>query len=288
MQQLMPAMGGGSGLGAQQRMSHGMILQGGGGTAVADTSQGTLTLPAGGPWTIYAVHALIARKTATAAESNNGHFFLRATVGDLDPNPSPSHFPMGSDGSFLGATADAPVDQLHFFDVNFNAPGKAVLEILYRNRGVMTVAPAIITGIVFGLAIPFYVPVQFMDSISGAISSTTEASLGTITLAERATRITHIGGTLAPDAGLTAGEEIIGYFRLASDDVKLEPSLWPFSCAIGAGLGALIQCNGPIEPFLIPVDIPVPGGARVDVFADLITALTLAVRAEVFIGYEMG
>jgi len=265
-----------------------MIVEGAGGVARGDYLVGTITLPAGGPWVIYGVFGTFARITATALQSTAGYMFLRAVVGDLIPNPSPSRFPLGNDGSFVGATADAPVDPLHFIDTIYQAPGKSVIELWFHQSGACAAIPVVQMGVVFGLQIPYFRSVMFMDLVDVDLNLAAEVAIGTITLAERATRLTHIGGIFHPTLGFTTGEEIIGHFRLASDDVKLEPSIWPFSCAIGAGLGALIQASDTIEPFLIPVDIPVPGGARIDVFGTLITALAIDVEAEIVIGYEMG
>jgi hypothetical protein len=60
----------------------------------------------------------------------------------------------------------------------------------------------------------------------------------------------------------------------------------PFNCAYGAGLGALI--TGASEPpiHFIPVDVPVPGGARIAVNVDLNTAVTNAADCDVYIAYE--
>ncbi len=273
---------------AQGRMSHCMLVEGVGGNVIGDYLIGTITLPAGGPWIIYGCFGTFARITATALESTAGYMFLRAVVGDLIPNPSPSRFPLGNDGSFVGATADAPVDPLHFTDTTYSAPGKSVIELWFHQSGACTAVPIVQLGVVFGLQIPYFRPVMFMDNVDVDLNLAAEVAVGMITLAERATRITHVGGVLHPTLGFTTAEEIIGHFRLASDDVKLEPAIWPFSCSIGAGLGGLIQCSSEISPFLIPVDIPVPGGARIDVFATLVTALAIDVEAEISVGYEMG
>ena len=231
---------------------------------------------------------LMARQTCTADESMSGYIRLQSKVGDIYPNPAPAKFPIGSDGTLLGATGNAPIDALHFVDVDYQAPGKAVLEFLYKKNVALTVAPKIIVGIVFGLSMPYFKPIVFMDEANANLTLATEAVIGTITLSERSTVITHICGILAPSAGLTTDEEILGSFRLASDDLKFEPAQYPFSQAIGAGLGALIHTTGVCEPFFIPVDIPVPEGARVQIFGTLETQITKAVNASVFLGYEMG
>jgi hypothetical protein len=79
---------------------------------------------------------------------------------------------------------------------------------------------------------------------------------------------------------------LIGFFRLASDDVKLPPMQLPFNNVYGAGLGALIQGGNQGRIDYIPVDIPVQGGARINAFVDLNTAVTNAADCEIFIAYE--
>ena len=91
---------------------------------------------------------------------------------------------------------------------------------------------------------------------------------------------------LINDGVLTTAEELIGFFRLASDDIDLVPAQYPFPMGYSAGLGALIM-SGPFIPSdLIPVDIPVIGGARINCFVDLNTAVTTAAEVQVYIAYE--
>jgi hypothetical protein len=85
---------------------------------------------------------------------------------------------------------------------------------------------------------------------------------------------------------LTTAEELIGFFRLASDDVNLVPAQYPFPMAFSAGLGALIQGASFTPSGFIPVDIPIVGGARINCFVDLNTAVTTAAEVQVYIAYE--
>jgi len=110
--------------------------------------------------------------------------------------------------------------------------------------------------------------------------------IGQLVLAEKATRITAIGGILVQDNVITTIEELIGFFRLSSDDVRMPPAQFPFSAVYGGGLGALIEDGVAQTPVMIPVNIPVPGGGRIDCFVDLNTALTNAAEVEIYIAYE--
>jgi hypothetical protein len=81
-------------------------------------------------------------------------------------------------------------------------------------------------------------------------------------------------------------EELIGWVRLASDDVDLAPSQWPFITCFGAGLGALINGGSGVNMRYWPVDIPVPGGARITVTVDLNTAVTNAAEVICYLLYN--
>jgi len=126
----------------------------------------------------------------------------------------------------------------------------------------------------------------FCDRVQANVAVAADAAVGVLVLSEKATRITGICGILNQGGVLVAGEELIGFFRLTSDDVTLPPMQLPFNCVYGAGLGALI--TGASEPPIkfIPVDIPVYGGARIAVNVDLNTAVTNAANVDVYIAYE--
>jgi hypothetical protein len=66
----------------------------------------------------------------------------------------------------------------------------------------------------------------------------------------------------------------------------MPPSDYPRSVAYGAGLGALINVSDHHSIVMIPVNIPVIGGARIDTFVDLNTALTNTADVEVYIAYR--
>ena len=269
--------------------THGMVVVGPGPTA-ADTDQiisgAGIILPAGGPWKIFRVWAQGVLATATAAEKQGSHFRLNAASGDLEPNPQPTRFPIPSIGSFLGAVHDVPMCPLVMHDVDYTAPGKSTIEFIVQESTAVTVAAQYACGIIFGKTRPTMKPFKFVDRASLPVSSAAETAVGTITLSEKAKMITAVCGMLTQDGVLTTAEELIGFFRLGSDDVKMPPMQLPFSAVYGAGLGATIANPNYAVPVWIPVNIPVEGGARIDCFVDLNTAVTNAADVEIFVAYE--
>lgn len=268
-------------------MDHSMVLAGGASAAAGDTNLGTIELPQrdSGNWLIHHVFAQVVRATATAAESVGGDFRLQPNQGELTPNPAPSRFPVFESGSFLGATAPVSVCPLHLFEVDYQATGQARIDLIYNNAIAATVAAQVVCGIIFGDERPVQHPAHFVDRVRTTVTSAADSAIGTITLSQNATEIIGIAGILQQDAVLTAGEELIGFFRLASDDVKMVPAQYPFNAAFGAGLGATIGGGDQPRITFIPVSIPVPDGARIDCFSDLNTAVTNAADVEIFIAY---
>jgi hypothetical protein len=262
------------------------LVAGAGQAAAGEVSIGTITLPAGGPWKIHHVFGLLSRITATAAEMNGGHFRIDSVSGDITPQPSPSRFPLIESGSSLGATIDACVCPLHIYDVDYTAAGKAVFNMVYRQETAVTAIPQLVLGVAFGKERPVKSPIVQCDTVRAQVTSAADTALGTITLAESAKRITGFLAIATQDNVLTTAEELIGFVRLASDDIDLTPMQIPFANAYGAGLGALINNPGPSYRQFIPVDIPVLGGARINVFVDLNTAVTTAAEVQFFIAYE--
>ena len=271
---------------ADEENTHGMVLAGAGPTTAAELSLGTITLPADGPWVIHQVWGQVVAATATAAEAIGGYLKLESVAGDLEPNPAPAKFPLYAHGSFLGAVEDADSVPLQMYDINFAAPGKAQVKLLYAQDIGCTVAPQVCAGILFGKSTPEKKPLQYCDSVQGTVTAATDTSVGTITLSERSTRIVGVCAMLMQDGVLVAGEELIGFWRMASDDINIIPAQFPFVNAVNAGLGATISA-GPVPPFsFIPVDIPVPAGARINTYVDLNTAVTNAADVRIFVAYE--
>jgi len=266
--------------------THAMRAVGVGGTAVGSTTVGSIVLPAGGMWKIFGLWGQVVPATLTAAEYIGGYIEINATSGDVIPNPSPCKYPVPAIGSILGATADAPISPLKIWPITFEAPGKAALDLNFYQEVACTVAPEIAMGIIFGQTVPVPTRSRYCDRVVATITTTVDQAVGTITLAEKATRITRVCGMLAQDGVLVAGEELLGTFRLDSDDIKLQPLELPFSAAIGAGLGVAIDQPPSVVPVSIDVNIPVQGGARVDVFVDLNTAVTNGCIVSVYLEYE--
>jgi len=266
--------------------THSAVIASAGQTGAGSVSLGSITLPAGGPWKIHHVFGLLARATATAGEMNGGYFEMQTGSGDIIPQPAPARFPLNESCSFLGAVADVPTCPLHLYEVDYDAAGKAVINFFYVQTTAVTAAPQLVVGCLFGKERPAAFPIQRCDVVRAQITAATEAAVGTITLAETAEMITGICVTAVQDNVLTAGEELIGFVRGASDDIDLTPFQIPFMNAFGAGLGATIHGgNGLLETF-IPLQIPVIGGARINFVCDLNTAVTNAAEIQVALAYR--
>jgi len=266
--------------------THSDLVVGAGGTVAGVTTIGTIILPAGGPWIIYGVFGQVVQQTATPGESFGGSVELIAIGGDIRPNPSPSRFPIGMGGSFLGATNAQRCTPLALWPVNYEAPGKASIQMNYREESAVTVASLVICGLLYGLAIPETKRITYIDRVRVATNAAAETAVGDFTLSESASRITHVGGIIVQDNVLVTAEELLGFFRLSSDSAIIQPANYPCGQAFGAGLGAVIEQPFAFVPRMIPVDIPVPGGSIIEAFIDLSTAVTNNAEVEIFLAYE--
>jgi hypothetical protein len=175
---------------------------------------------------------------------------------------------------------------LHIYPTLYEAAGKAAIDMIYRQETAVTVAPQLVLGIMFGKAVPEARPLIFSDMVRAQITAAAATAIGTITISENATRITGVYAFALQDGVLTTAEELIGFVQLTSDDVDLTPMQIPFAAAYGAGLGALIENNSVPSPLYIPLDIPVPGGARIAATCDLNTAVTNAAEVALYLAYE--
>jgi len=266
--------------------THGSVVAGAGSAAAGPTTIGQITLPAGGPWMIFGAWAQVVAATHTPAEAVGGHFRFDPASGDLTPDPSPSRMPTFGDSSGLNTTGGRIQSALNIFPVAWEGAGKAVINCIYEQAITITVAPQVVMGLLYGKTIPERLPAPFYDLARGTITATADTAVGTITLAEKATRITGVCGILQQDGVVVAGEELTGFWRLASDDVQMPPMQLPFNTVFGAGLGATIPGNGQSMINFIPVDIPIIGGSRINSFVDLNTAVTNAADVEIFLAYE--
>jgi len=268
--------------------THALATTGTGGTTAATKTQigSDLTFPAGGPWTVFGIWGMVAKSTTVPNEGTGGILHIDAVSGDLTPDPAPGKYPLiGSCVSESANSAIAPT-ALNIWPVNWQAAGKATIQLNYTNLLAITTAPKVAAGVLFGNEIPVRGPLRFCDAVSASFASASEQSVGTITLAEKASRITGILADLNKGDAATAGEAILGTIRLDSADIKLPPAQYPFNRAFNASDGTAVgQAATPMSQF-IPVDIPVQGGARIDVFATTVVSVTGNANVHVFIAYE--
>jgi len=266
--------------------THGQILAAAGGTTAVRTTLGQITLPAGGPWKIHGVHCSVVRATATAGEMNGGFFDISALSGDVTPNILPAQYPIYESGSSLGATLDQSICPTAIFETDWEAAGKAIIEIGYTQDTTVTVAPQLVAGILFGPSAPVIRPSLHCSRVRAAVTAAADTAVGTITLPESAKEITAILGILMQDGVLTTAEELTGFWRMTSDDFDLTPAQFPFANVYGAGLGGLINGASGMINTPIPVTIPVVGGSRINVFVDLNTAVTNAAQVDVYLMFN--
>ena len=129
-------------------------------------------------------------------------------------------------------------------------------------------------------------PLKFCDAVYSSFASASEQSIGTITLAEKASRIVGIFADCNKGDALTSGEAILATIRLASDDIKMPPAAYPCMRCFDAGDGTVEGESAAPRMDFIPVDIPVEGGARLNIYATSVISVTGNVDIQVFIAYE--
>ena len=259
----------------------------GGTTALATTQIGSdLTLPAGGPWTIFGIWGQVAKITTVPDEGTGGDLIISAVSGDLSPDPAPGTYPLIGAPSNPSANDGLSGMGLNIWPVNWQAAGKAVVRLSYRQQLAITTASATAGGIIFGDSIPTPGPLVFCDRVQTSFASATEQSVGTVTLAEKASRITGLMFVVNKGDAVTAGEAILCTFRLASDDIQMPPSQWPGAYAFNAADGTDVGSSAVPQAQFIPVDIPVQGGARVTAYATSTASVTGNVDVSAYIAYE--
>ena len=170
--------------------------------------------------------------------------------------------------------------------VNWQASGKAVLSLYYLNQLAITTAPHTAGGVLFGDKIPEQRPLVFCDGVYTSWASTAETSVGTITLAEKAKIIVGILADLSKGDALTTAITCMATIRLASDDIKMPPAQFPCSRCYDSGDGTVAGETAAPRCDFIPVDIPVAGGARIDVYATSTESVTGNADINVYIAYE--
>lgn len=268
--------------------THALATTGTGATTAATKTKigSTLTLPSGGPWLIFGLWAQVAKVTAAANEGTGGQLIIDSLTGDLVPDPAPGKYPLTGSCVVQGANNSISALPLNIWPVNWQASGKAQIDLSYLNQLAITTGSAVAAGIIFGDKIPEKKPFPFCDSVYSAFASALESSIGTITLAEKATRIVGIMGVLAKGDAPTAGQAVLGTFRLSSSDIMLPPAQYPFAYCYDACTGTPVgQSAMPMAQF-ISVDIEVEGGARIDCFATTTQSVTGNADVQIYIAYE--
>lgn len=254
---------------------HAMVASGAGQAAAGESLLGAaITLPAGGPWLITHVWGQVAPTVALAAEQTGGSFRFDVDSGDWSPNPAPSSFPCLANSSSLGALINPSTCPLKLWPVEWVAAGKSVVSIRVWNNILITNIPQWVAGLIFSSEAPVYEKPRFASTVRGVIAAAALTAIGQIILPEGAEKIVGYAATLSQNGVLVAAEELLGFGVLTSDDISMAPMQLPFNNAYGAGLGATIAApsQGTIE--MVPLDIPILGGARMNCAVDLNTAVT--------------
>ena len=268
--------------------THALAVQGPGSTSAAAITQigSTLTLPAGGPWIIHQIWGQVVKATTIPDQGTGGALIINSLSGDLEPDPAPGIYPLI--GSPISESANAALSAvpLNLWNVNWNAAGKSQISLSYLNQLAITTASEVAAGIIFGDSIPVPVPLKFCDGVRSAFASATEQTIGTITLAEKATRIVGILADLNKGEASTTAEEVMATIRLDSADVKFPPAQYPCNRAFNASDGTAVGQSAVAQSQFIPVDIPVIGGARVDIFATTSISVTANAEVQVYLAYE--
>lgn len=268
--------------------TYALARQGPGGTAADAITQigENIQLPAKGPWIIHNVWGQVVRATTVPNEGCGGVLILNSVSGDIEPDPAPGRWPLI--GSPVSESANAAISAvpLNLWETLLNGSGKAQISLSYHQDHAITTASEVACGIIFGNEAPVRRPMPFVDSVQADFASAAEYQIGSMLLAEKATRITGILADLNKVDAATASEEILATIRLGSQDVKLPPSQYPCNRAFNASDGTAVgQCSVAQSQF-IPVDIPIPGGSTIDIFATTSISVTGNASVRVFIGYE--
>lgn len=280
---------------AQANITHADGVSGAGGlTAETPVTVGTVTLAAGGPWNVWGIYYAIVEDVAvTTEQSINVLRVLAPNTSDfLTPAPSPFDIPTTAIGAIAGDGAIPWALAHQVKPVAWRVAGKGLIR--FQTFPDITISNAVRAscGVLYGTK-PQVVerfdeaPYVFSDRVAGTSDGTAEASIGTITLSERATLITALCVTV-DHATNAEGDEINGLFRIQSDDIDLAPARYPFSHYTTAGLDPAegIFLATPYHPKWVNVHIPVPGGARVEFLTDLDQDVTNAANTNCYIRYQ--
>jgi len=269
-------------------VTHAQLATGAVGAAAGSKTQigSNITLPAGGPWLIHGIWSQVVMDTAVQSEAVNGNLIVSALSGDLNPDPATGKYPSNNVSAQSAASFGLVSSPLNIYPVNWLAAGKAVISLTYENLSGNATAPIAAAGIIFGDSIPDKSPLVFSDGVGGTLTAAVEASIGSITLAEKATRIVGIMATAMKDGAIVADEGMLAHIRLDSSDVKFSPGQYPCGQAYNACDGTPAGGSGLAQNQFIPLDIPVIGGAIINIFGTLVNAVTNGLDVSVYIAYE--
>jgi hypothetical protein len=268
--------------------THALTVTGTGGTAaLARTIIGAaVTFPAGGPWNVQFVWGQVAKVTTLPSEGSGGILEITAPSGDISPSPAPAKFPLIGSPQTSSANSSTACLPLNLWEVDWMASGKSTMEFYYINQLAITTGSQLAGGVIFGTERPQVRPAKFCDYVQTSWAAAAEQTVGTITLAEKATRITGIMADLNKGDALTTGEEIMATIRLDSDDILLPPANYPCCRCFDAGDGTVAGESAVPRCDFIPVDIPVQGGARITCYATSTRAVTGNCDIIIYIAYE--
>lgn len=243
-------------------------------------------MPAGGPWIIHDIWSTFTVNSPTVDEGITGDLLFNSVSGDISPDPAPARYPIIGTSGAIGAAIPLTETPTAIFPVNWTASGKAQFSLAFNINLAVTNAPQAAAGIIFGDSIPERRPLTFVDMVDSFFAGGAEAAVGTITVAEKATRIIGLLGLFSKTGAVVAEDAITGVFRLDSNDVQLPPARYPFNHGFNGMLGAATFQTTAIKPDFIPVDIPVIGGSNINVFVETVAAVANNVSVRVYVAYE--
>lgn len=245
-----------------------------------------ITLPAGGPFIISQVFVNAIMQIPREDEGISGRLRLTSLQGDLEPNPAPALYPLTGINAIAGATIPVIESSTMFYPVNWTAAGKSTLRLEGALDEDNTGNVSLATGIIFGDEIPAKVPMLFTDRLSANKPGSGESPIGSITLSQRATKITGVLGIFSKATALTAQQANIGFFTLTSASNKIQPADFPMTNAHSGMLGSAAGAAAPNRYDYIPVDIPIENGAIIDIAVTTFLASTAGVEVAVYLAYE--
>ena len=269
-------------------MTHGLLTYGDAFAATNARVQigDTLTLPAGGPWTIYKVHGLIINTEDAIVQPVMGELHAEPPEGDLEPDPSPARYPLFGPGDPNTSWGEKPLIVNSMYDAQWLAFGKAQVDMYYLNRSLSIMNQCALMGILFDKSAPIQQPTIHSATVGAQMTAVGEQDIGTVTLSQKAERITSLSVNLLLLNSVPREHALVGSIRLDTDDFDIAPAQFPCRQAYGGNNGTAAGQSPTILPPPIPVNIPVIGGARINVIGNVHVADDPAdIYIQVGIGY---